>query len=245
MATSGGILAFLDLLDEVGTDLGYISDFVHNTARDDLINFRFLSAAEVKAAQNIRTAVSKTVQARQELSRELSDEVIRILVGILGDGTLDECFTRLELQMIPEILRRWKDLQAIQVVLLPTKKEVADYFRQATTCYLHGLPTAAAILCRAVLQFALEEAIPNGWGCAPWGDRLLRLADETDQARQQYEDPPCRTGDHCPSNPGNRKRCGSFRGVHRGPCAGDDQGHLGGAGPHLWDAQEGPVIARL
>ena len=31
-------------------------------------------------------------------------------------------------------------------------------------CYLHGLPTAAAILCRTVLQFALEEVISNVGG---------------------------------------------------------------------------------
>ena len=186
MGTSGQILSFLDLLDEVGTDLGYVSGFVHDTARDNLINFRFLNAAEVRAAQDIRTAVSKIVKARQELSRELSDEVIRILVGILGDGALDECFTRLELQMIPAIVRRWKDLRAIRVVLLPTKKEVADYLRQATTCYLHGLPTAAAILCRAVLQFTLEEAIPNLGGVSlgevdrgDWLMKLINLARST------------------------------------------------------------------
>lgn len=186
MATSSGILAFLDLLDEVGTDLGYVHGFVHDTVRDDLINFRFLNAAEVRAAHDIRTAVSKIVNARQELSRELSDEVIRILVGILGDGTLDECFTRLELQMIPEIVRRWKNLRAIEVVILPSRKEVADYLRQATTCYLHGLPTAAVILCRAVLQFTLEDAIPKVGGVSlgevdrrDWLMKLINLASST------------------------------------------------------------------
>ncbi len=109
-----------------------------------------------------------------------------MLVGILGDGALNECFTRLELQMIPEIVRRWKNLRAIRVVLLPSRKEVADYLRQATTCYLHGLPTAAVILCRTVLQFTLEDVIPNVGGVSfgevdrrDWLMKLIKLASST------------------------------------------------------------------
>jgi len=36
--------------------------------------------------------------------------------------------------------------------------------RQATTCYLYGLPSAATALCRTVLQFALEEAFATRGG---------------------------------------------------------------------------------
>ncbi len=42
-------------------------------------------------------------------------------------------------------------------MFLPDEK-VTNYLRQATTCYLYGLPDAVAILCRATLQYALEEA---------------------------------------------------------------------------------------
>ncbi len=59
MATSGQILGFLDLLDEVGTDLGWVWGFVDDSARDKLIDFRFLSPTEVKDVQQARTIVSK------------------------------------------------------------------------------------------------------------------------------------------------------------------------------------------
>lgn len=186
MGTSREILSFLDLLDKVGTDLGYVDGYVHDIARDDPKAFRFLNATEVKAAQDIRTIVSSIVKARQEPSRELTDEMIQSILGILGDRALDECFARLELKMVPEIVRRWKNLRAVQVILLPSRKEVADYLRQATTCYLHGLPTAAVILCRAVLQFTLEDAIPNLGGVSlgevdrrDWLMKLINLASGT------------------------------------------------------------------
>jgi len=186
MNTSGEILSFLGLLDEAGTDLDLVYHFVDDYARDDPKALRILDAAEVKTVQDFRAVVSKIVRARQEPSRELSEEMIRIILGILSDEALNECFTRLELQMIPEIVRRWKNLRAVQLVLLPTKPEVADYLRQATMCYLHGLPTAAAILCRTVLQFALEEAIPNVGGVRlgevdrrDWLMKLIHLASST------------------------------------------------------------------
>lgn len=186
MGTSGEILSFLGLLDEVGTNLDLVSHFVDDYARDDPKALRILDAADVKATQDIRAAVSKIVRARQEPSREWSEKMIRAILGILGDTALDECFTRLELQEIPEIVRRWKNLRAIHLVLLPTKPGVTDYLRQATMCYLHGLSTAAAILCRTVLQFALEEAIPNVGGVRleeverrDWLMKLIRLASST------------------------------------------------------------------
>lgn len=185
MATSGEILSLLDLLDEVGTDLGYVWGYVHDIARDEPETFRFRQPADVEGTKKIRAAVSRIVKARQEPSRELRDDVIQDLVKILGDEVLDECFTRLELQVIPRIVQRWKELRALRVVLLPGEK-VTAYLRQATACYLYGLPTAVAILCRAVLQFALEETISTIGGVElgkvdrqDWLMKLVNLAGGT------------------------------------------------------------------
>ena len=104
--------------------------------------------------------MGRIVKAKQTPTRDVSNELIQVIVDALGEKVLNEFFTRLELQMIPDMVRRWKKLRALNFVGLPERR-VSDYLRQATTCYLNGLPTATAILCRTVLQFALEEAIPT------------------------------------------------------------------------------------
>jgi hypothetical protein len=185
MATSGEILSFLDVLDEVGTDLDYVQGYVRDIASDEPETFRFREPADVEDAKRIRAIVAHIVQASQGPSRQLTDDLIRCVVEILGEEDLDRCFTRLELQMIPSVVKRWKELRALRVVLLPGEK-VTAYLRQATACYLYGLPTAAAILCRAVLQFALEETIPTVGGVEigrvdrqDWLMKLINLADKT------------------------------------------------------------------
>ncbi len=189
MATSGGILSFLDLLDEVGTDLGYMSGYVHDTAQIDPKAFRFLNAAEVEEVRKLRAIVSRIVKARQEPCRELTDEMIQALVDVLGEQAFDECITRLELRMVPSIVTRWKKLRALHFVGFPEER-VTEYLRQATTCYLHGLPTAAVILCGAVLEFSLEEAVGALGGTPPRGSEKGLLAGLINGAGETHTLPP-------------------------------------------------------
>ncbi len=79
------------------------------------------------------------------------------------DYDLDEHFTISVLREVPRIVARWKKLRGVRVRLLPGPK-VRDYVRQASLCYLYGLFDATAILSRAVLQFALEEAFSTPGG---------------------------------------------------------------------------------
>lgn len=162
MALSKEILNLLDLIDKIdGIDIDYLEDFLRCEVESGSLSemFKFLDAEQVKELKTARGLVHKRAKAKQGPSRELSNELIETLDGILrneGDGILNEHFTRLELQRIPGIVARWKNLAKIPVVLFPGEK-VTEYMRQATTCYLYGLPSAAAVLCRAVLEFALEE----------------------------------------------------------------------------------------
>lgn len=162
MARSKEILDLLDLIDEIdGMSIDYLWGWLHDEVKDGSLSelFKFLDAEEVRELKTARRLVHRRAKVKQGPSRELSNELIETLDGILrneGDGILNEHFTRLELQRIPGIVARWKNLAKIPVVLFPGEK-VTDYMRQATTCYLYGLPSAAAVLCRTVLEFALEE----------------------------------------------------------------------------------------
>jgi hypothetical protein len=53
----------------------------------------------------------------------------------------------------------------------PPGKKVANYYRQATNCYLFGLYDAVAILSRSVLQFSLEDVLKE--------NKLLMFPQET------------------------------------------------------------------
>lgn len=166
MAQSTEVLYLLDLLDEIDEmSIGYLWGFLHDEVHHGSLSkiFKFLDAERVKELKTARSIVRRLVEAKQEPQRELNDERIKTLVGFLQDELLDEHFTRLELQRIPGIVARWKQLREVPVVLLPGEK-VTNYLRQATTCYLYGLPNAAAILCRAVLQFGLVEALERRGG---------------------------------------------------------------------------------
>lgn len=162
MALSKEILNLLDLIDKIdGIDIDYLEDFLHCEVESGSLSemFKFLDAEQVKELKTARGLVHKRAKAKQGPSRELSNELIETLDGILhneGDGILDEYFTCLELQGIPDIVARWKKLCRIPIVLIPGEK-VTEYIRQATTCYLYGLFSAAAVLCRTVLEFALAE----------------------------------------------------------------------------------------
>lgn len=163
MATSRKIVSFLDTLDEVGTTIDYVVGYMHDMNRDQPGYFRLLKPDEVAEAEKVRKFISSLLKSKHQPVTEFTDEMVQRLSEIVGDDFLDECLTRLELLGIPGTVKRWKKLRTLQVIQLPGEK-VTDYLRQATTCYVRGLPTAGVILCRTILEFTLKEAVPSVGG---------------------------------------------------------------------------------
>ncbi len=96
------------------------------------------------------------------------------------DNRLDEYFTVLALASVTGTVRRWKKLHEVPVALLPSDI-VRNSLRQATTCYLHRMYDASAVLCRATLEFALKERLGalDGNGKRDLED-LIRFAQRTE-----------------------------------------------------------------
>lgn len=163
MARSIEILSLIRLLDETGWSVQDCMDYIREGAQSNPDISPGERAEGVENIHKIRAVISSLLNAKRAPQRELSDEIIQKVLEIFGDEDLDEYLTILELKGVPGIVTRWKKLRVLQVVLLPGER-VTDYVRQATTCYLYGLYNAAAILCRAVLQFALEEAFQRRGG---------------------------------------------------------------------------------
>jgi len=159
MATSREILKAIDLADKFGTSLDVVLDLGTSAILGDPEDFA-VSDEEIEEWRKTIHFIENIVKAKQQPSREFSPDAIEKIGEILGEDWVDECLTRLELKMVPGIVRRWRALKAIGLATLPSTK-VTDYLRQAINCYLHGLPTAASILCRSVLQFSLEESLPT------------------------------------------------------------------------------------
>jgi len=182
MAISREVLKAIDLADKVGTTLDVVLDLGTSAILGDPADFAS-PPEEIEERQNIIQLVETIVEAKRRSSREFSPEAIDRIGERLPEKLADEYFTRLELKMVPGIVRRWRVLRAIGLTGLPNAK-VTDYLRQAINCYLHGLPTAASILCRSVLQFSLEEALSGLGGIdiskldkRDWLKTLINCAD--------------------------------------------------------------------
>jgi hypothetical protein len=127
-------------------------------------------------------ALAMIVLSRREPTIEVTDRVIKHLSEVLGeeglDDSLNEFFTLQALGTVPRVVSRWKKLQTLTFGLMPGA-DITERMRQATTCYLFGLYDASAILCRAVLEFALEDVAPRPGGVRPLAggskDRYLKL----------------------------------------------------------------------
>ncbi len=161
MATSKEIRALLTLMDEKGTNIQLpisIVEGLHDADPESIPD-----PEDVELRKFLREVTAQVVKAKLEPTREFSDEFMKCIERRLGDDALDECFTRIDLELIPVVVSRWKRLKMLSLVGLPGE-EVNRSLKQATECYLHGLPTASVILCRTVLQFALEERIPDVGG---------------------------------------------------------------------------------
>jgi hypothetical protein len=155
-ASSREILAFLDLLDTLKIDITTAEDYVQ-WFREDSGDIGIFSDEDRAVWRVLRTQLQRALRAKQVPTRDIPAQGVQALVELSGDELLDEAFASLELQKIPGMVQRWKRLQVLEFVTIPPDR-VTESLRQAIMCYLYGLPDAAAVLCRAVLQVVLEDA---------------------------------------------------------------------------------------
>ncbi len=186
MATSRELISLMDFIDETGNTPSDLVNFASWMREDHPEHWPEPSPEDIDTVKGLRKLVSKIIRAKQEPTREVSDEVIESVVKLLGDEYIDHALTRLELEAVPGIVGRWKKLRTLSLVGVPTDR-VTSHLRQAITCYLHGLPTASVILCRAVLEYALQECIFNVVGGIKldavnkkdWLEKLINLAEKS------------------------------------------------------------------
>lgn len=109
------------------------------------------------AMRLVETKLEPTLKASQLEFGDV-DLPLELLRDVVADAQLDEYFTRQALSAVPAVVFRWKELRELLVAFLPDER-VRRYLREATTCYLLGLPGAAAVLCRAALESALADVL--------------------------------------------------------------------------------------
>lgn len=184
MALSQQILQLLDSLTERGLDLDW-AIFAAEEFPHDLTD---VQREEFRQNEEAGRAISRWIaEAKLKPTRAISDEEILLLAEVVDSG-LDAHFAISALGAIPRLVRRWRRLQTIRVILLPGEK-VTRYLAQATTCYLYGFFEASTIVSRSLLQFALEEAFGELGGVGAIqstpgrGDYLKNLIDLAGKTR--------------------------------------------------------------
>jgi hypothetical protein len=121
----------------------------------------------------LREMVARTVRQRQEPVVEASDWELELATEILREDLIDEFFTLKALTDVPSACERWGRLRPVLIALKPSPK-VSAYVRQATHCYLNGQYDAAAVMCRAVLEFALKDKLKAHLGSNAYDVGLKR-----------------------------------------------------------------------
>jgi|SRR6516164_6735755 hypothetical protein len=95
-------------------------------------------------------------------------------IRFIAEWLLDDCFSRLMIKEVPRIVSRAMQLDPG----LTERSSPADddyYLREATRCYLFGLPSAAMALCRSALEQAFSKKVPGLLQVTARADRLMLL----------------------------------------------------------------------
>src|SRR5208283_5379472 len=72
------------------------------------------------------------------------------------EDSIDSFFTQELLEKVPQAVSRAASLGQMSLERVPDK-ELRHYFGEAHSCFLYGLNVACAVLCRAILESALES----------------------------------------------------------------------------------------
>lgn len=160
----------LDLLDVVDWPPELSVDYLRDAYEQPDSWLQFCSEEERAESRELRhvihSLISREIKARLEPRLDALSELGEEIPDAAVDNRLDEYFTVQLLASVAGVVRRWKTLGPLLVVSLPSAR-VNAYMREATTCYLHGLFNAAAVLARAVLEFALKEKVGELGGAIP------------------------------------------------------------------------------
>lgn len=161
------LLELLRLIDYWPGRIDYFTEHFEDMEKDDPTYESDEERREAEEASRfIRTAAKRLVDAKREPTLlSTSDAIMGALRDIVSDAHFEQVFTVEALSTVPGILSRWKKLKDLHVGSLPEER-VTRCLRQATTCYLWGLPDAAAVLCRAGLESALREVLAGRLGGA-------------------------------------------------------------------------------
>ena len=136
MGLSSRILDLLNVLDYPEARIEYFREHFQDMVREEPLFPSKEEAAEDEAIRDmIRRVTSALVKEKIEPARGSADGSLGHLFEDspdLRDELLDAHFTTIELQRIPGTVERWKNLRAVELVLLPGAK-VRRYLRQAST----------------------------------------------------------------------------------------------------------------
>ena len=171
MPTSQQLLRLLDLLEGAKLEMDSVVELVRDRIKRD--------ASHVAAVEPNDVAEKRTDDIRALFDAWIRTRETPLHLGkIFSHDATDHYFSRRLLSEVSAMVDRWRQLRAVSVALLPGDK-VAGYLREAINCYVQGFPVSAAILCRAILEFTLQERLAGLGGLKgdhPDLEGLIRLA---------------------------------------------------------------------
>ena len=189
-----------EIMDEAGISESETEHSPDRASLRELVSVVKVGSGRDQAAR--RTTLSKPSQTRKvrgldKLSNEGLRSVVEIATRPLPSGPsvgreskaldeLDAHFTHEVLSKVPKIVSRAYALDELVFDDINNQirsEDVKRYFEEAHRCYVYGFQTACAVLCRAILESALEEVIDPDRRI----DRLLEIeAKKSGKPKQSY-----------------------------------------------------------
>ena len=114
----------------------------------------------VQHARQRLTSLTRLQQAGNGAATPAWQEIQRALDGQQND-LLRAAFALELLELVEPAVMRATHLREC-VVAMPSSEEADRYLDEATRCYFFGLFTACAVMCRSVLEEAIEQKLPDG-----------------------------------------------------------------------------------
>jgi hypothetical protein len=113
----------------------------------------------VQHARQRLTSLTRLQQAGNGAATPAWQEIQRALDGQQND-LLRAAFALELLELVEPAVMRATHLREC-VVAMPSSEEADRYLDEATRCYFFGLFTACAVMCRSVLEEAIEQKLPD------------------------------------------------------------------------------------
>src|ERR1039457_3563518 len=114
----------------------------------------------IQHARQRLTSLTKMQYAGFEAPTPAWQEIQRALDSQQND-LLRTAFALELLELVEPAVQRATHLREC-VVAAPSSEEADRYLDEATRCYFFGMFTACAVMCRSVLEEAIEQKLPAG-----------------------------------------------------------------------------------